>query len=99
MSKKMQVVCAWCGKPMGEKDGKGVEGVSHGICEECYKKHFPAMDMPESYALAVRAELRMQPTEKLQDDYETLKHDTEKATQIIAIREILWERGKLVERR
>ena len=31
----MNVVCAWCGKDMGEKNGKGVEGVSHGLCQEC----------------------------------------------------------------
>ena len=89
----MKKVCAWCGKPLGDIDGKGVEGVSHGMCEECYKKQFPEMDMPASYALAVRAELRKLPTEKLQEDYETLKHDPEKATQVSAIREILWERG------
>lgn len=31
----MLIVCAWCGKEMGEKEG---EGVSHSICEECLKK-------------------------------------------------------------
>jgi len=34
----MKIECAWCGREMGEKDGKGVEGVSHSVCEECYKK-------------------------------------------------------------
>ena len=34
----MKIVCAWCGKDMGEKDGKGVEGVSHGLCNECLVK-------------------------------------------------------------
>ena len=34
----MKVICAWCGKSMGEKEGEGVEGVSHGICEECLEK-------------------------------------------------------------
>ena len=34
----MKVVCAWCGKGIGEKDGKGEEGVSHGMCEECFAK-------------------------------------------------------------
>jgi len=30
------VVCAWCGKPLGTKDGDGQTGVSsHGICSEC----------------------------------------------------------------
>ncbi|MFC1937362.1 hypothetical protein ACFLWY_02235 [Chloroflexota bacterium] len=32
----MKVVCAWCGKEIGEKDGAGVEGVSHGICRSCF---------------------------------------------------------------
>ena len=32
----MRIVCAWCGKDMGEKDGRGVEGVSHSICQECF---------------------------------------------------------------
>lgn len=35
---KLQIVCAWCGKPLGEKDGHGTTGVSHGICEECHQK-------------------------------------------------------------
>lgn len=34
----MKIVCAWCGKGMGEKDGKGVEGISHSWCEECFAK-------------------------------------------------------------
>lgn len=34
----IQVVCAWCGADMGEKDGEGQEGISHGICEECLGK-------------------------------------------------------------
>jgi len=34
----IHLVCAWCGKPMGEKDGGGVEGVSHTICAECDAK-------------------------------------------------------------
>lgn len=34
----MKIICAWCDKDMGEVDGEGVEGVSHGICDECLKK-------------------------------------------------------------
>ena len=34
----MRIVCAWCGKDMGEKNGKGEEEVTHGICEECLAK-------------------------------------------------------------
>jgi hypothetical protein len=32
------MVCAWCGKPLGTKDGNGQTGVSHGICSECKAK-------------------------------------------------------------
>lgn len=31
----LTVKCAWCGDDMGVKDGKGVEGISHGICRKC----------------------------------------------------------------
>ena len=34
----MKIVCAWCGKDMGEKDGRGVEGVTHGQCKQCFTK-------------------------------------------------------------
>jgi hypothetical protein len=35
----MKVICAWCKKDLGEKDGEGQEGqTSHGICPECYLK-------------------------------------------------------------
>ena len=34
----LKIVCAWCGADMGEKDGEGVEGISHGMCEECEVK-------------------------------------------------------------
>ena len=93
----MKVICAWCGKDMGEKDGKGVEGVSHGICEDCVNKYFPEITIPEPRAFKVRAELRKQPTRKLQEAYEALKGgQTTPGTedQASAIREILWERGK-----
>lgn len=31
----MQIVCAWCKRVLGEKQG---EGVTHGICPECLAK-------------------------------------------------------------
>ena len=31
----MKIRCAWCNKDMGEKDGNGTEGISHGVCNEC----------------------------------------------------------------
>jgi len=35
---KIKVVCAWCEEDMGEIDGQGQEGVSHGMCEKCWEK-------------------------------------------------------------
>lgn len=34
----MKVVCAWCGKDMGEKEGQGEEGITHSMCDECREK-------------------------------------------------------------
>ena len=34
----VRMVCAWCKKDMGEKDGKGTVGVSHGLCQVCFDR-------------------------------------------------------------
>ena len=34
----MKIVCAWCGKDMAERNGNHEEGVTHGMCEECFTK-------------------------------------------------------------
>lgn len=34
---KLKIICAWCKKDMGEREGTK-EGVSHGICPECAEK-------------------------------------------------------------
>ena len=34
----MKIVCSWCGRDTGEKDGGGVEGISGGICGDCVAK-------------------------------------------------------------
>jgi hypothetical protein len=33
----MEIICSNCKKSMGKKDGGGIEGVSHSICEECIR--------------------------------------------------------------
>ena len=38
MDKRLKIECAWCGRDMGERDGYGVEGVTHSICEQCSAK-------------------------------------------------------------
>jgi len=42
------VQCAWCGKGMGEKDGKGVSGTSHGMCRGCYDRLTEDMEIAEN---------------------------------------------------
>jgi len=34
----IEIICAWCGRHLGQKDGAGSSGVSHGVCPECYQK-------------------------------------------------------------
>ena len=41
MKTTLKVVCMYCGCAIGEKDGKGVSGVSHGICRDCWGSRFP----------------------------------------------------------
>jgi len=43
----MKIICAWCRKDMGEKDGEGQEGITSTICEECWAKRFPGVPYPE----------------------------------------------------
>ena len=34
----MIIVCAWCGKKMGEKPPYEDKSLTHSMCEKCYKK-------------------------------------------------------------
>ena len=40
MTTVLKIVCAWCGKDMGSKDGEGQEGITHSICPDCKKEYF-----------------------------------------------------------
>lgn len=31
----LKIICMVCHKPMGEKDGEGIEGVTSSICPKC----------------------------------------------------------------
>ena len=33
----MKIICAWCGKNIGERF-EDIEGISHGVCDECLAK-------------------------------------------------------------
>ena len=43
----LKVVCAWCRKDMGDKDGQGTEGETATMCEECWAKQFPGVPYPK----------------------------------------------------
>jgi len=34
----MDLICAWCKKKLGEKEG---DGETHGICDDCLNRCFP----------------------------------------------------------
>ena len=36
-------VCAWCGKDMGYRKGGKQSDVTHGICDDCLREHYPGM--------------------------------------------------------
>jgi len=40
-----QIECAWCKKHLGEQQG---EGVSHGICPECFAQEIKNLEEIES---------------------------------------------------
>jgi hypothetical protein len=40
----IKIECVYCGKDMGEKDGKGVSGVSHAICPECFQREMDVIN-------------------------------------------------------
>lgn len=49
----MRVICAWCNRDMGEKDGESVRGVSHGLCRECFDEVMPEEENGIMTGLAV----------------------------------------------
>lgn len=41
----LKIVCAWCGKSMGEKEGNGVTGITGCICKKCARKEYDKMGL------------------------------------------------------
>lgn len=35
---RLSIVCGWCRKPLGTKDGQGVSGETTGICADCAER-------------------------------------------------------------
>lgn len=46
MGTVLQIECMHCQKNMGEKDGEGKEGVTSGICRECWEELYPQWPYP-----------------------------------------------------
>jgi hypothetical protein len=38
------IKCSWCQKDLGEKEGQGVSGTSHGICSACFDKEIAKLE-------------------------------------------------------
>jgi len=39
----MDIICAWCGKKIGKKDSKGVEGKTHASIKTAKRLIFPTL--------------------------------------------------------
>ena len=59
----MDIICAWCQKKLGEKEG---EGETHTICNDCLNRYFPHISDKVREVLEVDSidELNMNMTEK-----------------------------------
>lgn len=42
----LNIICMYCKKHMGTKDGKGTTGTTSSICEPCWHLHFPTWPYP-----------------------------------------------------
>ena len=65
---KITVTCAWCGKHLGTKDGKGQSGISHGICATCRDKMLKPSKIIEVYRKESELEV-----DKIIMDFDSLK--------------------------
>lgn len=46
MKTTLKIVCMYCNTDMGEKDGEGVEGTSHSVCDKCLKEQLVKLPSP-----------------------------------------------------
>jgi len=46
MQTVLKIACMYCHCDMGVKDGRGVTGTSHSICESCWNVMFPGEKYP-----------------------------------------------------
>ena len=51
----IQTRCGWCYADLGQKDGQGVSGESHGMCRACRVRYFPETLEGDDAAATMRA--------------------------------------------
>ncbi len=47
MESVVKIICMYCEKDMGKKDGKGIEGETSSICRQCWEERLPGVPYPE----------------------------------------------------
>ncbi len=54
------IICAWCGKCMGEKEPYEDKSITHGICPSCLAKYFPKKkdSLPQTHHSIPRDDLK-----------------------------------------
>jgi hypothetical protein len=91
----LKVECAWCGAPLGTKDGKGTTGVSHGICRKCADKEWAKLGgrPPARWNIIGRILYRRRQNrrrlERLEREHELLEEADKKANEQAAAEELL----------
>lgn len=62
-------VCAWCNMNLGETDGEGQEGTSHGICDNCKGRFSQTTKIQEPVKDLNMEELERQVEERLRFEH------------------------------
>jgi hypothetical protein len=57
IEEEQPIICSWCKKIIGTK--QGLEGPSHGICQECKDRHFPPAREDESRKVETGTPIQM----------------------------------------
>jgi len=62
----LKIVCAWCGKDMGEKPPYEDESITHTICPDCLKKQFPDISQEKSASPLIIEQFPYPPPEQME---------------------------------
>ena len=56
----MKVMCAWCGRSLGEKPPYSDTRISHGICRDCYDEQLGRLDATQAVENAEQRSIQLQ---------------------------------------